>query len=76
MRERRAAREASDRRIADAKAATQAAVASGICPECGNSIYRNMAMAGWYQCDGYPARSHRRPGHMSDPKCDWQGFTE
>jgi hypothetical protein len=28
------------------------------------------------QCDGFPAPSHRRAGHLDDPKCNWQGFTE
>jgi hypothetical protein len=46
------------------------------CPLCGNTVYSNNTLAGWVQCDGFPAHSHRRAGHLDDPKCNWQGFTE
>ena len=69
-------RKASEARMEAAKAATRKAVSDNCCPSCGNTLYHNNALAGWWQCNGFPAASHRKAGHENDAKCSWQGFTE
>jgi len=72
--QRRIERQASDERIAKAKAETLAVVATGKCPICGSKLRRNSSIAGWWQCEQLGAVTHRaRP---NDPPCSWQGFTE
>jgi hypothetical protein len=73
---RKADRKAQQARIAAAQQAAQQAYNTNCCPLCGNSVYRNNALAGWIQCDGFPTGTHRRAGHENDPKCHWQGFTQ
>lgn len=60
-------------KVADFKAA-RAAVAAGRCPACGGALRRNLALAGWWQCEqnGDAARRAR----PADPPCPWQMFTE
>ncbi len=73
-REARAARKASEARIAQAHAETSAIVASGSCPNCGSGLRRNLAIAGWWQCEQFGAETHRKDA--TKPSCNWQGFTE
>jgi hypothetical protein len=71
----KAERLAAEARMNAAKQEAQRAAATNTCPQCGNAVYQNLALAGWVQCHGFPAASHRRPGHENDAKCNWQGFT-
>lgn len=48
-------------------------VAAGRCPVCGQGIHRNIALTGWWQCDGYGAEGFRKAGAIHG--CDWQTFT-
>lgn len=59
-------------RIAAAKAATQAVVASGKCPTCGAGLRENLSLDGWWQCRQLGAVGFREDA--SRPSCDWQGF--
>ena len=52
----------------------QRIVARGKCPQCGTGLIRNTSLAGWFQCGGYAAQSHRQPGFESALKCDFQIF--
>lgn len=72
--ERNAARKESARRMEEARAATRAAVATGICPTCGSGLRNNLALAGWWQCAQYGAEGFRKDS--SKAACSWQGFTE
>ena len=48
-----------------------AIVAKGVCPQCGTKLYRNLSMAGWYQCGHVGAVGFQKePG----PHCDFQIF--
>ena len=61
-------------RIAAAQAATRAVVATGICPDCGTRLRRNMSLTGWWQCAQLGAVGFRLD--PTKPACNWQGFTE
>ena len=63
-------------RIAAAQNATARVVATGVCPQCGTGLRRNLSMAGWWQCDALGEPSFRRPENRAKPACSWQGFTE
>ena len=39
-----------------------AIVATGRCPDCGQGLHRNLSITGWWQCDGFGAETHRKPG--------------
>ena len=43
---------------------------AGKCPECGRQLKRNMAIAGWYQCEQFGADTHR--ADPSQPSCNYQ----
>jgi len=60
-------------RMAELHAQVQVVVESGRCPVCGSGLRRNLAMAGWWQCEQYGAEGHRADN--SKPSCGWQGFT-
>jgi hypothetical protein len=66
------ARKASDARIAQAQAETQAVVDAGSCPQCGAGVHRNWAITGWFQCDQYGSDGFRKDD--AKPACSWQGF--
>ena len=51
-------------------------VNSGKCPDCGSPLYRNNAMTGWWQCEGYPCQQMRHSGFENLPKCEFQIFIE
>ena len=72
--QRKAERQASIERMEAAKAATRVVVSSGKCPQCGATLRRNLALAGWWQCSQYGADGFR--ADSSKPSCSWQGFTE
>lgn len=55
-------------------AEARAIVASGVCPYCGAGIRRNLALAGWFQCDQFGAVGFRKDANA--PACGFQTFTE
>lgn len=67
-------RKAQADRMEAAKAETQAVVAKGECPLCGSGLRRNLALAGWWQCEQLGMEGFRKDN--SKPSCSWQGFTE
>lgn len=69
-----AARKASIERMAQERARVSEIVASGVCPDCGGPLRRNLALAGWWQCAQYGADGFR--ADSARPACSWQGFTE
>jgi ribosomal protein L37AE/L43A len=73
---RQRARDRADReeRLEKARAAAQAHVARGSCPECGRDLRRNLALAGWWQCSQFGAVGFR--ADATQPSCDFQCFTE
>ena len=70
---RRAGRAAQIARIAAFHAAAQAHVARGTCPDCGTKLYRNLALAGWWQCGRVGAVGFQR---VAGQPCNFQIFTE
>lgn len=71
---RKTARAEHDARIAELLAAARAQVATGHCPQCGSTIHRNSALAGWYQCDRSGSGHYRLD--PTGEACNWQSFTE
>ena len=51
-------------------------VKTGVCPQCGNPLKFNNAMAGWWQCVAYATPSFRAPEYRDLPSCSFQCFTE
>lgn len=51
-----------------------AIVATGVCPQCGRKLKRNLSIAGWWQCSQYGAEQFRVD--PSQPACSFQTFTE
>ncbi len=70
--ERKAARE----RIEAAIARAREVVATGTCPDCGTTLRRNNAIAGWWECGARPCEDFRLPEHKGLPRCSFQTFTE
>jgi hypothetical protein len=70
----RAANIARRARLDAHRAEVAAIVASRTCPICGGLLRRNLALAGWWQCQQYGAEGFR--ADASKPSCSWQGFTE
>lgn len=70
----RAARKASEARIAESQAKVRAIVATGVCPHCSRGLRRNLSLAGWWQCEQFGAEGFRAESSL--PACNWQGFTE
>lgn len=70
----RAARAEEKARHAACVAAIKAVVIAGACPKCGRPLRRNLALAGWWQCEQLGAEGWRKD--PTCPSCDWQGFTE
>ena len=60
-------------RIEESKRKAREVVATGRCPECGQPLVRNSALAGWWQCSGYGAEGFRVAGATH---CSFQTFTE
>lgn len=46
-------------------------VSAGVCPDCGTKLYRNLSLAGWFQCGHVGA-----PGFQKEagPHCNFQIF--
>ncbi len=51
-----------------------AIVKTGICPQCGEPLRRNMSMTGWWQCSQYGSVGFRAAAEK--PACSFQCFTE
>ena len=49
-------------------------VAKGKCPDCGAGFKRNLALAGWVQCEQVGADGFRKDSDK--PSCNFQTFTE
>ena len=62
-------KERNEKRIAEAVKI----VSTGICPQCGAPLKRNLSMTGWWQCEQYGADTHR--ADPSKPSCSFQTFT-
>jgi hypothetical protein len=75
MRTTKAERQASKARIEAQYVKAEQVVATGICPDCGTGLIRNLALTGWWQCGGYASEGFRRPGFENAPKCSFQIFT-
>jgi hypothetical protein len=52
----------------------RAIVATGVCPDCGRPLKRNLSIAGWWQCVQYGSEQFRRD--KNQPSCAFQTFTE
>ena len=52
----------------------QAIVNTGRCPKCGDTLERNLALSGWWQCANYGTRKLDN-GRADNPNCDFQTFT-
>lgn len=57
-------------RMAQLKRAFQV-VKTGVCPTCGTKLYRNSALAGWFQCGRFGAVGFQKE---AGPHCDFQIF--
>jgi hypothetical protein len=73
---RRAERKASLERVEQAKKEARAHVERGTCPLCGEKLYRNISLAGWWMCGSRGADGFRYDGKTAaeKPHCDFQCF--
>lgn len=55
-------------------AAARGIVATGVCPQCGCKLKRNLSITGWWQCEQFGAVGFRKDA--SKPSCSFQTFTE
>lgn len=65
---------ASIERMNAAREEVRRIVATGVCPQCGRKLKRNLSMTGWWQCSQFGAIGFR--ADPEQPSCSWQGFTE
>lgn len=63
-------------RMAQVHAEARAIVATGVCPDCGTALRRNLGLHGWWQCDAYGHPDFRRPENRQKPDCAFQCFTD
>ena len=63
-------------RMAELHGIAQRIVATGVCPDCGTGLVRNLALAGWWMCGAHGVESHRQPKYRGLPNCSFQTFTE
>lgn len=77
-RERRAERKAAKEKMQKSREEAMKHVSRGTCPECGEKLYRNLALIGWWVCGSRGADGFRRDGKTSveKPSCDFQCFTD
>lgn len=76
-RERRAERKRMAEKLDRALAEARETVSRGTCPRCGRRLYRNSALAGWYQCGAYGSAGFRPAEYANDSgRCSFQCFTE
>lgn len=54
-------------RLAEAMMITK----KGVCPTCGTKLYRNSALAGWFQCGHFGSIGFQTE---AGPHCDFQIF--
>jgi ssDNA-binding Zn-finger/Zn-ribbon topoisomerase 1 len=52
----------------------RAIVATGKCPDCGEELKRNLALAGWWQCAQFGSAQFRK--NPNKESCNFQCFTE
>src|SRR5262245_2652528 len=69
-------RDAHRARMAELIAKAQAIVATGVCPQRGTGLRRNLALAARWQCDADGRPDFRRPENRDKPDCSFQTFTE
>jgi len=62
------------KRMAEAIIEACGIVSTGVCPQCGTKLRRNLSIAGWWQCGQYGAEGFR--ADPSKPPCGFQCFTE
>ena len=67
-------RECGERERARRLAEAAVIVQTGKCPQCGAKLRRNLALAGWWQCEQYGAEQFRTDPNK--PSCSFQTFTE
>lgn len=65
---------ASIERMNAAREEVRRIVATGVCPQCGRKLKRNLSLTGWWQCSQFGAIGFR--ADPEQPSCSWQGFTE
>lgn len=70
----KAERAASAARMQAHREQTARVAASGVCPNCGAGVRRNLSLTGWWQCEQYGAEGFRKDS--TKPSCSWQGFAE
>jgi hypothetical protein len=77
-RARRAERKASEERMKKSKEEAIEYVKRGTCPVCGEKLYRNLALTGWWVCGSRGEDGFRRDGKTSveKPSCYFQCFTD
>ena len=57
-------------------AKAQAIVSTGVCPQCGSKLERNLALTGWWQCGAHGEPYMRKPEFRALPHCSFQTFTK
>lgn len=72
-RDSRTCRTCHNNRMEGFKNEAQKIIDIGRCPECGDSIERNMALSGWWQCANFGQRKMRN-GRADNADCGWQAF--
>ncbi len=48
-------------------------VNTGVCPDCGAKLKRNLSITGWWQCEQYGSVGFRKDENK--PACPFQCFT-
>jgi ribosomal protein L37AE/L43A len=72
--QRKTQREAQKARIEKAQAEARTIVVTGVCPQCGKPLRRNLSLSGWWQCEQFGAVGWRKSSEL--PPCSFQCFTE
>ncbi len=49
-------------------------VSTGVCPQCGGKLRRNLALTGWWVCEQKGAIGFRKDAEKES--CSFQTFTE
>lgn len=69
--ERKAANAERAKRMFALLVVAQDTLRSGVCPECGTKLYRNLALSGWWQCGHFGGSGFQRE---VGPTCHFQFF--
>jgi ribosomal protein L37AE/L43A len=67
------AKQAAQARMDASYAEAERIVATGVCPQCGRNLRRNLSLTGWWQCSQLGAEGFR--ADASQPSCTFQTFT-